>query len=1367
MYQKNGLFFAVITVVVLMLFVAIAPTPVSAQSDSAARVAIQGPVGEFGDVLLVKDGNDIIINGLSGSVSGVGEVTISADGMTPITVSASFLGHFPIGNDVLIRIPGGVNLASAQITFVKGGSGGTVSGVIPLNIMGDQVLQALRDYNLEVDKILKGEKNQIEKGMPPHILLDVVLDQMAETPTEQPKVGKVLLTQRLLIKKSGDKVMLSLVDQIEGVSGPGITPTLQSLPYYSRAGVYGVPVDVNNPDPAKRVQTIDTVSFVDGAFASNGYFFPFSIPNVNSQNVDAVKAGLADSGISTPQIADVFYLHVTQDLAGGKQNVFLAHINNDVTAGFTGNVLAKTNNDNNAAGVDALALLTGTADPYALITAYAGNDVNSEWIASTQADGAGKFTLAIPPKALYIAQTKEFDSYEARKVVYLGVSDPFGNIGKALVKVDTDTSAIITESPVATPQAGGNMLVAGKTEAGALVFVDGRVKTGNTFYFAGVTKAAADGSFTLSAAPYFEYKVTVMDQAGNTISTTIPGDTASLAPSNLAASAVFPVIRVTGTAEPHASILTFGFDAGVVPENPVETETLPLGAFFLGGSQLEYPETTAKAGADGSFSLVVPNSVGRFIYLQAVDPAGNGSLYVPFELLDAEGNPLSTVAAVINVVSVTNLKPGINDIINARVTDPNTGLAIDGEANGLVAAAFRTVTNETGVLVPFVDQLTELVAIKSDGTFSLPIPERSEDTGEYINQVYLVVFSVAEDGSLRDLCFTIASAEDGFDRIGPKIIFAPMSSDFIIREMGGNASDMLNINRIYPAGTGAGVADLPAGALPYVFILADGGDDSEIDVNSPSTYIVDWKPLNSAIPGTPLPIPGVAGLNLGVNYWDPSTKTVVGNSVVFVALMDALGNFSPNPIPLYLDVTTQDPIASKIMVSGSSIFANEGAVEENAHVAIFENSDKSGLITTAVAYPNGGFAITDLSISQEYVYVFAKDAAGNESNPVKVKVNTPVKGLSYYILDEVGIVHTPDATIETGHTGARAISKKDDGSVYVLYSDGCIRKISGPGDEPSWEDIIYSNDESARDLCVISTKPFKAYVLLGNGLILTYGDTETEKLKFYGDMGNLDPDMINVDPSIPRVPLNDGSGRFFLDLNKNNVRDTEDENGNGILDISVGIGGVLETEDKGLPGIDGTEGNGILDEEKIIDLQSSTKGFGWDIARDLELVKDAAGEVKGYVILDGFGVLWPFGTGIGEENVRPKVTNGISTIDIFRKLQLVVQDGKIIDFITLSGSGEMYALPSDQGGVFGAGSSTDTSTAGLLSADQYGLTLYGFDIARDFEFSPIDTNRDGTVDWKDGFYILDGFGGLHACGGAAEITDSLFLGLDVARRIEF
>jgi len=154
--------------------------------------------------------------------------------------------------------------------------------------------------------------------------------------------------------------------------------------------------------------------------------------------------------------------------------------------------------------------------------------------------------------------------------------------------------------------------------------------------------------------------------------------------------------------------------------------------------------------------------------------------------------------------------------------------------------------------------------------------------------------------------------------------------------------------------------------------------------------------------------------------------------------------------------------------------------------------------------------------------------------------------------------------------------------------------------------------------------------------------------------------------------------------------------------------------------------------------------------------------------MDGFGVLWPFGQDIGAENVSPKNTNGIVLgHDIFRDLQLIVKDGKIQDFITMNGKGELFAMPSDQGGVLGGGPSTDSSVAGFLSAKQYGLTIYSFDIARDLALNPVDSNADGTVDWKDGFYILDGFGGIHAAGGAPEITNSPFLGMDIARDLEF
>ena len=1351
MYHKNGLFFAVATVVVVMLFAVIAPTPVSAQSDSAARVAIQGPAGEFGDVLLVKDGDDIIISGLSGAVSSAGKVTISADGMTPITVNASFVGHFPVKSGNPIIVPGGASLETATISFASAAGGAAVAGTIPLNITGDNVLQALRDYASEVDKVLKGEKTTIDQGMPPHILLDVT----QETPTDPPLVGKVLLTQRLVVKKSGDSVSLSIIDQLEGISGAGLTPPIQSLPNISLAGVYGIPVDVDNPNTTKRVHLIDTSSFVDGDFVGNGYFLPFSIPDVNSGNVEDIRANLlSGSGVITSQIADVFYLRVSQYINASERLNFLAQIQNDVSAAIDGSVTVVTNNDNNAAGADALAVIQGKADPYALVTAYAANDVASGWLASAQADASGQFSLSIPPEASYDAAKDEFGPYVARNTVYLGVSDPFGNIGASLLEVTTDTEAVATESPVATPQADGNMIVAGRTEAGSIVLVEGRIRNGSDLFYAGVVKADADGAYTINVLPFYDYRVTVTDLAGNTLVTdNVPGDQVASDPTNLTASVAFPYIQVSGVAEPYASILSYGFDAGVVPDNPVASETLPLGAFSLGGANSEFPETTAKAGADGSFTLSVPASVGRYIYLRAVDHAGNGSMYVPLEMVDSEGNPLGDVLTSVRITSVVNANPGLGDTVNGQTVDPITGAPL----NAFVVAAFARMTDDPSALIPFVEQLTGIVPVNNDGTFSLSIPDRSDISDEFVQSFYIVAFTMETDGTLKDVGFTMVSASDGFDRVGPEIFLAPLATDFIVRETGSTGEDMMNVNRIYPAGTGAGAADLPAGSLPYVFVLADSSDDDTIDVNAADTYIVDWKPLNAAIPGTPLPIPGVTGLNLGLNYWDAASQSVVGKSTYFIALMDTVGNFTADPIPVYLDVTIQDPVVSLIAASGSSIFADEGTVEANSVVSVFENSDKSGLIATTAAYSNGGFAIVNLSISQDYVYIASRDSAGNESNVVKVKVSEPVQGTQFMVLDEFGVLHT--STKDVGFQAnwrARALSSVD-GAVYALWSDGYITKLSGSGDDaPAWEDLYQVVDLTARDIEVISAKPFKAYVLLGNGVILTYGD-----VPFFGDLSV-------PDTSVPRVPVEEGSSVLFLDLNGNGVRDTEDANGNGILDISVGIGGVLESEDLGIEGVDGSAGNGLLDEEPIVDLLQSSQGFGWDIARDLELVKDNDGNVIGYVILDGFGVMWAYGSDIDSANVRPTNTNGVSIgSDTFVDLSLIVENGKIVDFISMNNNGDLFALPSDQGGVLGAGVSTDASVAGLLSADQYGYASFGFDIARDLAMNPADTNGDGAIDWQDGFYILDGFGGIHAAGGAPVIEDSPFLGLDIARDLEF
>ncbi len=1346
MYHKNGLFFAVNVLVVLILFAAIAPTTVSAQSDSAARVAIQGDAEEFGDVLLVKDGDNVIIYGLAGAVSTSGKVTVTADTIEPIIVNASFMGHFPSREKSPIIITDGANLESAQISFVKSGSLQTVTGTIPLNINSPDVKKALQDYSEELGKVMRGEKASIEKGTPPHILVDIV----PETSATASSVGKVLLTQRLIVQGGGDNVTYNLVDQIEGISGAGLDPPIQSFPAFSKIGVYGVPVDVDNPNLQLRVYSIDTTGFVAGQFASNGYFYPFTIQNVNSSNVDEIKKGNVDSGISTPPVSDIFYLRITDG-----DNVFLATIANDITAAIEGDVTVVNNNAANAAGVDAIAILSGVADPYSVVTAYGGNDVESEWLASGEADGSGAFSISIPSTAPFNIDTNEFGVYASRTQVYLGLSDPFGNESSSLVEVLTDNELVVTESPVATPQPDGTMIVAGRTEAGAIILVDGRTKDGTEYYFSGAAKADADGAYAIiSAIPYFDYKVTIVDQAGNSITTSAVADQTADAPSNLTATADFPYIVVTGTAEPYSSIITYGFDAGVVPENPVVSETLPLGAFYLGGSSLEFPETTAKADANGAFSLKVPHSVGRYIYLKAFDPAGNGSSYVPLELNDAEGDPLGEASVGFDSIAFINNISGVKDIITGRTINLTNNLPV----SGVVVGIYRT-TSQNAVGLPFVDQLAKPVAVNADGTFSLTIPDRSLDTNEFIEQFLLVAFTKAADGTLTDVGYILINKNDGLDRVGPSIGFTILASDIVLRQGGAGFPDMMDIRGILPSGSGS-MKDIPADALAYVCVLADGNADGDIDVNSSSTYIVDFKPLNASIPGMALPIPGVSNLNLGYNYWNAKTQKVVGESEVFIAYIDAVGNFSPSPVRVKLDVEIADPDISKIAVNGSSIFAEEDAVEETnlkigeTTVSIFGSSDKTSLIATARAYINGGFAVVGLSIDQDYVYIVATDYAGNQSNVVKVKVTDPVKDTDFMVLDSFGVMHTSLNTLASAGDNARAISKVNE-TVYALLGDGSIVKVAGIGKLPKDSKIVKASAGSARDIEVISDDPFAAYVLFGNGLVISYGNAT-----FFGDIGT-------PDASIPRVPIEEGSSIMFLDINNNGVRDTEDADGNGILDISVGLNGVLETEDTGIEGIAGSAGNGVLDEEQIFNMSQTDQGFGFDIARDLELVIGTDGAVTGYVIMDGLGVMWPYGSAVNNVNIRPQDTNGIAFSDQFRSFELILVDGQIVDFISLKGNGELFAMPSDQGGVLGAGPSTDATSSGFLSSDQYGITTFGFDIARDLEMCKTDSNGDGVIDYNDGFYVLDGLGGIHELGGAAAIEGAPFLGLDIAVDLEF
>jgi hypothetical protein len=1436
MYQKNGLFFAVKALIVLILLASALPTTVFAQSDLAARVQIQGPDDKFGDVLLVRDGDDVIIYGLSGSVPPSSEVTITAPGNDTHFAVASYAGKFPVTNRNPMRIVGGMNVESVQIDVVEPGTGIASSGTINLDITGPHILQALQDYSSEVDKVLKGEKTTIDAGMPPHILLDITADISGD----QSFVGKVLLTQRLKIQKSGDTVTTSLIDQFEGLSDAGMSPEeIRSVPSFSTIGLYGVPVDVDSPDIRSRYLSLTTTNFVNGNFISNGSFLPYSTGDVNSFNKDTINENPTEV---TPKLGEITYLRIYAELTpgadGNPPKTFLAQMKNDVSAGIVGDLTITNNNETSAdaPGANGIAIVEGVVDPYGIVTAYAGNDTDSEWVASAEAGPDGSFSLLVPQKAEFNAITGEFDAYVLRQVVYLHVADPFANESDSLTEALLD-DRLVAPDPIATEQPDGTFLVVGTTEPASIVQVLGRIQANNDFFwldaagksnddgtyeftvdpyyefqvvivdqagnqgaitipgkqsitaseptateqpdgsviisgsaepnaivyvegrnpagdnqynFVGEGLAGADGTYSLTLAPYYEYRVELSNIAGNVVVFDIPGDQNTKDPDNISAESAFPLIRITGNVEPFANVISYGFDAGQEPADPQPSDTLPEGAFFLGGANLENPETTAQADANGDFELFVSYNAGTVVYLHSTDPAGNQSRFMPASLLDDNGDPIGKSRITLTNIVITNNVVGVNDLVAGQTVNSDTG----NPEGGFVVAAFRDITTETAALIPFVDRLTDLVPVDRSGNFTLSVPDRSSATNNFVESFYIVAFVQFADGTLDDVGFAVINENDGLNRRGPEILFNPSSSDVVLTDNPKGIQDVIDVNRIYPSGTGS-TADLPVDALPFIVVLSDGGDDDEIDVNDPSLKWVNVQPLDAVKYDQVsfFPKAGCTNISIGDNYWDAATQSVVGETVVFVSLLDSVGNLSPNPIPVFLDVQTKDPDVSLISASGTSVVGDEGAVEAFAYVTIFENSDRSGFIATTQAGNNGAFSVSGLSISQDYVYIAAKDAAGNQSNVVQVQVDDPVSGEFFFISDSLATVHSNNTSIPAGDRSVelRRISKVG-ATIYGLYADGYIAKISGQGAVPTNEEMIILDGTFARDIEVVSADPFQAYVLLGNGMILTYGD-----VPFYGDIAG--------DSSSARLPLDEG--RQFVDINGNGEWDTEDANGNGVLDITVDIGGVLRTEDTGIDGIDGSAGNAILDFEPIIDIDSVSSGFGWDIARALDLVQDDDGTVKGYVFMDGFGVNFVFGDDIDAQNATPNSTNGYSTSDIFVDLELIVEDGKIVDFITMNGFGQLFGLPSDQGGVLGAGPTTDDATKGFLSAEEYDILIFDFNIARDLEFSSVDTNGDGTIDWQDGWYVLQGLGGVIPQNNANALIGTPFLGLDIARDLEF
>ena len=1310
MLQRKGLLSVVGAIFVLAIVSLAFPDMALAQSQQAVRVKIQKTAGpddaKFGDVLLVKDGENVVLYGLAQSVPSQSLVSITV-GAATINRTASYPGKFPNPGEDAIRFSGKETSATLAITYPTSAGVKNATGTLSLDFKGNDVRRDI-----------------------PHRLLKV---NNQETPVDNPPVGYVLLSQMTI--GTGDQTYV--VDQFEGISGSGnASYVLQSFPSFAMVEVYSEKVDKDNPDKSKRIAVLSTDAYANGKLVSNGSFAPFQMMEANSKNKATVP--------------NVLWLRMLIRGTDGKTTVVLADIKNDVSAEITNNPITVINNNdipvNPARPADkGIAIISGKADDaYALITVYSKNSDPAAVLAQTTANETGVFSVTIP--AIWAN-----NDYLPLTKVYLGVLDNLGNISESLVEKVIDDKCVSFADPGAKDLGNGKFLISGKTEPSAYIVINTLLTSGKVSDSIGGGKADANGDYSFEVSASAKYQVRIIDQAANIWDSAIFNAKLTVTDPKIEFTLGYPNIELNVKAEPYSFIQIYAHYLDKVPATAQTVDTQPANSYCL---------TYGSADNQGNYKVFVPAGiVSRILYVQAVDIYGNTGRYIGFDLGD-----LSLVASNLvefKSVNIQNNGYDIDDIVTGQVVSVNTETPVSGVYVNVYAhmvkdsefTFYRALSNDV-----FVNA--------ADGKFSISIPDRDPDTNAFLKEVYMVAFDANNN---QPVCFLVLNTDNGLVREGPSISSLLYEKDIELKESGMWYQDQIRVKRIYPAGTpNAGPFQaLPDKTLPYIFILGesnvsdatyDVSDDTKLDIYNSNMEIIAIQPLFAQ---TGIPFPGSPFVDIGDNYWNAMSQTVFGRNHVFVALMDIYGNISTDAVLVKLDVHTFNPDASKIAVTGKSIIGYGEAVEGFSKVFFYKDAAKTQFLGETTADKGGAFSISNLSIKEKTVYVMSVDPAGNESLLVTLSVSNPIES-QYLVLDGFGSIHTPSGTVAkdvkaNGVAVCLAPADDDPSVIYALYADGTIVRLSPNGADPKALETIKCPEGFAKDLKVINSNPFKAYLLLGNGVIITFGNAP-----WYGDMVTVDKGYKTL-PN--RIIMLNTQMRFEDSLIANGQYDTEDKNGNGIPDIVVGLDGtILYNEDIGLGPDKAGAGNGEIDAEPIIDPSSTAQGFWVDIARDLELVKDSNGKVKGYVILDGTGVMWPFGNDIGSDIVKPKVTNGYAQSDIFRDLYLVVENGKILDFITMNGYGQLFANP---GGLLGAGKDEKNQFTGYLSADAWNLTTYSFDIARSIELSPIDTNADGKIDYKDGFYILNGFGGIQAVKGAVSIENPPFLGFDIARDLKF
>lgn len=167
--------------------------------------------------------------------------------------------------------------------------------------------------------------------------------------------------------------------------------------------------------------------------------------------------------------------------------------------------------------------------------------------------------------------------------------------------------------------------------------------------------------------------------------------------------------------------------------------------------------------------------------------------------------------------------------------------------------------------------------------------------------------------------------------------------------------------------------------------------------------------------------------------------------------------------------------------------------------------------------------------------------------------------------------------------------------------------------------------------------------------------------------------------------------------------------------------------------------------------------FGFDIAKDIELVQDESGFVTGYYILDGYGGQQE----IGAAEAYDVAQKPYWAWDIARDLEVVNTYQQITDIPFVTGQVGYYVLDGF-GGVHAVNNNVDPAVRQDPTNPMFGLQhdspsyypppfnyayWWGFDIAKDLEVSYYFTTVTGgdVIGQTDGYYVLDGFGAVHNC----------------------